>query len=214
MFIEAVPRPAVEQITQTVPFGEWREVIVGYSGSFCFDHAVKDVHPACTPTNVSLLSCSLGAAATGTEFPIAFTGRLAFIEEAQRGLPFRARVAAVEVALEMAKFKGKNVYAQTHSVHDQLRFSDFLAPALAGLEVFLEHLDVASFDAGDFRQQAVRAAAAGGGAAAFPPTHKNGYERIYRFVDENTEWDPPAYEVWDPSRIEDWLDELDTMGVH
>jgi hypothetical protein len=50
--------------------------------------------------------------------------------------------------------------------------------------------------------------------AAFPPTYKNGYERLYRFVDENTEWDRPAYEVWDPSRIEDWLDELDATGVH
>ena len=114
----------------------------------------------------------------------------------------------------MAKYKGKNIYARTHFAHYQSRFSDFLAPALARLEVFLEHLDVGSFDAGDFRQQGVRAAAVGGGVAAFPPTHKNGYERLYRFVDDNTGWDRPAYEVWDPARIEDWLDKLDALGVH
>jgi DNA adenine methylase-like protein/GNAT domain-containint protein len=216
MFVGAVPRPAVEQITRTVPFSAWREVFVGCSGSFRFDLAVKDVHPSVRvhSNDVSLLSCSLGAAATGTEFPITFTGRLAFIEEALAGQPFKARVAAVEVALEMAKYKGKNVYAQTHFAHYQSRFSDFLAPALARLEVFLEHLDVASFHAGDFRQQARRAAEVGGGVAAFPPTYKNGYERLYRFVEDNTEWDRPPYEVWDPARIEDWLDELDAMGVH
>jgi hypothetical protein len=135
MFVGAVPRPAVEQITRTVPFTAWREVFVGCSGSFRFDRAVKDVHPSVRvhSNDVSLLSCSLGAAATRTEFPITFTGRLAFIEEVLAGQPFTARVAAVEVALEMAKYKGKNTYAQTHFAHYQSRFNDFLAPALARL---------------------------------------------------------------------------------
>jgi hypothetical protein len=47
---------------------------------------------------------------------------------------------------------------------------------------------------------------------AFPPTYKNGHERLYRFVDDTTEWDRPPYEVWDPARIEDWPDELDAMA--
>jgi hypothetical protein len=215
MFVGAVPRPAVEQITRTVPFAAWREVFVGCSGSFRFDRAVKDVHPSVRvhSNDVSLLSCSLGAAATSTEFPIAFTGRLAFIEEALAGRPFKARVAAVEVALEMAKYTGRNTYAQIHFAHYQSRFGDFLAPALARLEVFLEHLDISSFHAGDFRQQARRAVGVGGGVA-FPPTYKNGYKRLYRFVEDNTEWDRPGYEVWEPARIEDWLDELDAMRVH
>jgi hypothetical protein len=33
----------------------------------------------------------------------------------------------------MAKYKGKNTYAQTHFAHYQSRFNDFLAPALARL---------------------------------------------------------------------------------
>ena len=215
MFVGAVPRPAVEQITRTVPFGDWREVFVGCSGSFRFDRAVKDVHPTVSvhSNDVSLLSCSLGALATGTEFAITFTGRLAFIEDALRGMSFLARVAAVEVALEMAKYKGRNTYAATHFAHYQARFADFLAPAQARLQAFLAGLDIASFHAGDFREQARRAAEAGGGVAAFPPTYKNGYERLYRFVDENTAWTRPAYDIWDPAKIEDWLDELDAMRV-
>jgi hypothetical protein len=80
-----------------VPFADWRQVFVGCSGSFRFDCSVKDVHPtvAVHSNDVSLLSCSLGALATGGEFPIAFKGRLAFIEDMIAGQPFAARAAAV-----------------------------------------------------------------------------------------------------------------------
>jgi hypothetical protein len=190
MFVGAVPRPAVEQITRSVPFTDWHQVFVGCSGSFRFDRAVRDVHPtvAVHSNDVSLLSCSLGALATGTEFPITFKGRLAFIEPLLSGQPFAARAAAVEVALEMAKYKGTNPYAQAHFAHYEERFVEFLAPVRKRLDAFLEGLHIASFHPGDFRDQAKRAAEVGGGIAAFPPTYKNGYERLYRFVDQNTDW--------------------------
>src|SRR5208283_4188971 len=215
MFVGAVPRPAVEQITRSVPFTDWRQVFVGCSGSFRFDRAVRDVHPtiAVHSNDVSLLSCSLGALATGTEFPIAFKGRLAFVEPLLAGQPFATRAAAVEVALEMAKYKGTNPYAQTHFAHYEERFVEFLAPVWKRLEAFLEGLHIASFHPGDFREQARRAAEAEGGVAAFPPTYKNGYERLYRFVDQNTDWPRPSYGVWDPATLEAWLDELDAMRV-
>jgi len=130
VFVGAVPRPAVEQITRSVPFADWQQVFVGCSGSFRFDRAVRDVHPtvAVHSNDVSLLSCTLGALATGGEFPIAFKGRLAFIEDLIAGQPFMARAAAVEVALEMAKYKGANPYAQAHFAHYEERFVEFLAP--------------------------------------------------------------------------------------
>jgi hypothetical protein len=215
MFVGAVPRPAVEQITRSVPFADWGQVFVGCSGSFRFDRAVRDVHPtvAVHSNDVSLLSCSLGALATGGEFPIVFKGRLAFIEELISGQPFVARAAAVEVALEMAKYKGTNPYAQAHFAHYEERFAEFLAPVWKRLDAFLEGLHIASFHPGDFREQAKRAAEVGGGVAAFPPTYKNGYERLYRFVEQNTDWPRPSYGVWDPAALEAWLDELDAMPV-
>ncbi len=216
MFTGAVPRPAVEQITRVVPFTEWGEVFVGCSGSFRFDRAAKSVHPTVRvhSNDVSLLSCALGTLATGAEFPLAFTGRLAFMEEALAGEPFAARVAAVQLALEMAKYRADNQYAQEHFAHYRDAFPTFLGSARKRLAEFLQGLDIASFFAGDFREQARRAAAVGGGVAAFPPTYKGGYERLYRFLDENTTWERPGYAIWDPAKIEDWLDELDRMGVH
>lgn len=213
MFVGAVPRPAVEQITRVVPFDEWREVYVGCSGSFRVDRAIKARHPLVNvhSNDVSLVSCGLGALATNASFPLRFSGRLAFVEAHVDS--FRDRVAAVLVALEMARHKGDNDHARAHFRHYEDRFPHYLASARTRLDGFLEGLTVASFTAGDFREHAVRAAKADGGIAAFPPTYKGGYERLYRFIDENAEWPAPSYEVWDPKRLEDWLDELDRLQV-
>jgi hypothetical protein len=113
----------------------------------------------------------------------------------------------------MAKYKGDNAYARAHFAHYEERFADFLAPVRTRLDALLTKLDLSSFHAGDFREQARRAAEVGGGVAAFPPTYKNGYERLYRFVDDNTDWQRPSYDIWDPAKLEDWIDELDAMRV-
>jgi hypothetical protein len=215
MFFGAVPKQAIEQVTRTVPFGEWGDVFVGCSGSFRFDRAVHDVHPGVRVhgNDVSLISCSLGALVTGAPFPMTFKGRLAFMEDHLAGRGLLERCAAIQVAQEMAKYRGKNAFAQAHFTHYQDRFSDFLDLATARMEKYVAPLKVASFHGGDFRDQAARALAVGGGVAAFPPTYKNDYERLFRFVDDNADWDRPAYRIWNPADLEDWIDELKTTGV-
>ncbi len=211
----AVAGAVIEQVTRTVPFSDWRNVFVGPSGSFRFDQAVKAVHPdvAVHSSDVSLRTCALGTLATGAEFALTFTGRLAFIEDHVRGQPFAARVAAVEVAQEMARYAADNAFAVAHFAHYQERFPEFLAPVSVRLVKFLGKLSIVSFNAGDFRQQATRAAEAGGGIVAFPATTKGTYERLSKFLDANTEWDRPQYDTWDPATLDGWLDELDALGV-
>ena len=215
MFFGAVPRQAISQVARVVPFPEWGRVFVGCSGSFRFDLAVHDAHPAVEvhSNDVSLLSCAIGQLAAGQPMAMRFTKRLAWMEEHLAGRPPADRVAAVWVAQEMAKYRGANPYARAHFQHYQDRFADFLDPAAAKMAAFLDRLQVNSFFAGDFRQQAQRALEAGGGVCAFPPTYKNDYERLYRFVDDNTDWPRPSYDVWDPARLEDWIDELRAMRV-
>lgn len=53
-----------------------------------------------------------------------------------------------------------------------------------------------------------------GVVAAFPPTYKNGYERLYRFVDERTDQPRSSYDNWARAKIGDRIDELDGIGVH
>jgi hypothetical protein len=80
-------------------------VFVGCSGSFRFDRAVKARHwqVKVHSNDVSLLSCALGSLATGSAFEIRFKERLGFLEDLVDPEDFRARTAAVMVALAMAK---------------------------------------------------------------------------------------------------------------
>lgn len=215
MFFGAVPRQAISQVTATVPFADWRQVFVGCSGSFRFDLAVHQAHPKVRvhSNDVSLLSCSIGALAIGKPLAMRFTGRLEWIEAHLADRPPAHRVAAIWVAQEMAKYRGRNTFAEAHFNHYRDRFPAFLDPAAAKMTGLMEQLQVDTFHAGDFREQARRAHEAGGGVAAFPPTYKNDYERLFRFVDQNAEWERPTYDVWDPASIEDWIDELKAAGT-
>ena len=213
MFVGAVPAPAVEQITRIVPFGEWGDVHIGCSGSFRVERAIGQRHPNARlhSNDVSLLSCGLGALGMGQTFPLTFRGRLDFIEGEVSS--FTERVAAVLVALEMAQYKAGNAHAVTHFRHYRENFERYLESAVAKLTKFLDGLEIENFTPGDFRDQVKRAAETGGGIAAFPPTYKGGYERLYRFVDDNVDWAAPAYRVWDPNDLEGWIAELEGLGV-
>lgn len=215
MFFGAVPREAISQVCRAVPFDAWRNVFVGCSGSFRFDRSVHEAHPSALvhSNDVSLPSCAIGSLAAGQPLALTFTGRLAFVEDHLRNAPPAARVAAVWVAQEMARYRLETDYARTHFQHYQDRFAEFLEPATAKTETLLGQLAVASFYPGDFRDQAQRALEADGGVAAFPPTYKGDYEKLYRFVEANTEWPRPDYRIWDPAQIGDWIDELDAMRV-
>ena len=213
MFTGAVPRAVVEQILRTVDFSAWGDVYVCCSGSFRVDRAIKERHPNARihANDVSLLSCGLGALATGRTFPLTFRGRLDFVEAEVSS--FTERVAAVLVALEMAQYKAGNAHAVTHFRHYRKNFGRYLESAAAKLAKFLDGLEIESFTPGDFRDHARRASVAGGGVAAFPPTYKGGYERLYRFVDDNVDWVAPDYDLWDPDGLEGWIAEIEGLGV-
>ena len=159
MFIGVLPKSVLEQITRVVSFNEWRDVFVGCSGSFRFERAVKRRHWSVRlhSNDVSLLSCALGALATGATFDLVFKGRLRFVERKVRRGGFEARAAAVMVALEMAKYKADNPHAAAHFRHYRENFGHFLDGAKEKLARFLEGLAVDSFVAGDFTDQVARA---------------------------------------------------------
>lgn len=210
MFTGSLPKPVVEQVLRLVSFNEWSDVFVCCSGSFRVDRAIKARFPEIRvhSNDVSLLSCALGALATGGEFAIRFKGRLEFLEEHLVQATFARRVAAVLVASDVAPYKGFNPWAVSHFDHYRVEAGGYLDRAGERLDKFLKGLDVADFTAGDFRDHARRAAAGTGGVFAFPPTYKGGYERLYRFLNENVDWPAPAYAVWNPDDLEAWIGEL------
>lgn len=100
--------------------------------------------------DVSLLTCALGALATGATFDLVFKGRLRFVERKVRRGGFEARAAAVMVVLEMAKYEPNNPHAAAHLRHYRENFGRFLDGAKEKLARFLEGLAVDTFVAGDF----------------------------------------------------------------
>jgi hypothetical protein len=117
------------------------------------------------------------------------------------------------VAVAMAKYRGKNDFARAHYDHYVNRFATFHADARERLLKLLTLIPIASFHAGDFLEQVERAAEADGGFLCFAPTYKGGYERMYRFIDEGTEWVRPQYGVWDPSKVGGLIEQLDERGI-
>jgi len=215
MFVGAVPKEVIGQVLATVPFDAWRDVYVGCSGNFRFDRAVKMRHPGCRvySNDVSLLTCSIGALAMGRELEIRFKGALEFVEPAIAGMDFRGRVAAVMVACAMGKFTGKNEYALAHFRHYRERFRGFVDEALPKLDAMVAEIKIEEFYAGDFVAQADRAEAGGGGVACFAPTYKGGYERIYRLVNDNTEWPEPKYGIWNPDALPGFIASMEERKI-
>lgn len=216
MFVGSVPEPVVEQIIRVSGREWWTQAFVCCSGSFRVDSALKAkwADLAVHSNDVSLLTVALGRLATKDALQFTFTERLAFIEEILEGRqsPFE-RVSALLVALDMARYKGQSEHAKAHFRHYQANFNDYLGKANKKVAEFLLRTKIDSFYAGDFREHASRGARAGGCIVAFPPTYKSGYERLYKFVDDNTTWERPAYEIWDPKLLEAWVQQLDDAGA-
>jgi hypothetical protein len=214
MFVGAVPMPVVNQLLRAVDCTSWPEIFVCCSGSFRVDRALKAKYgdKPVRSNDVSLISCAAGALLTGQSIEMKFTGRLAFMEDV--GLvDFEARVAAAIVALRLGQFTGSNAYARGHFDHCQRNFAEYLAKAREKVLLLRSGVVLDGFFAGDFRVHAQHAIEIGAGICGFMPTYKGGYERMYRFIDENTEWSRPSFATWDPKDMADWLGSIERAGV-
>jgi hypothetical protein len=212
LFIGAIPRPVVEQALKVVDLSGVEDVFVCCSGSFRLEQALaarfKDVRVH--SNDVSLLSTALGRYATGNPLAWQFHGRLEFLERFGRHDPLE-RLAALAVAVRCGHFAGKNAFARSHFAHYEANADDYVAGQKAKLSSYLARLRLASFTARDFREHARAAVAAGAWVFAWPPTYKGGYEQLFRLIRENTSWEEPTYDVFDPKSLPGWLDELEQV---
>lgn len=211
MFTGSVPKPVVEQMLRIVPFEKFSDVFVCCSGSFRVDRSVKTAGVRVHSNDVSLLTVGLGRLLLGQSNHFKFKGRLEFMEDP--AMTPVERMAALLIALEMTKYSGASVHAQAHFRHMQVGFDEYLAKAKEKISKFQADTQIDSFFAGDFRDHADRAIEQGGIVLGFPPTYKGGYERLYKFLDESTEWESPDYRMFDPKSIGDWIDSLDERGA-
>jgi len=213
LFVGAVPRETIEQVFGVVDLKDMRSAWICCSGSFRLEQALAKRYPGVPvhSNDVSLLSTAVAQHAIGKPLDMKFKGRLAFLED--HIVSPLDRLGALAVAVEMAAFTSPNVYAQAHFAHYQGRVAHYIKEAGTRLDAYMSALNLTSYACVDFRRHAAKAVEEGGHIFAWPPTYKGGYERLYRFVDENTDWERPEYDVFEPKQLTGWMDSLDDQGA-
>jgi len=214
MFVGAISKKLCWQLVTHIPFGEWGKVFIGCSGSFRSESVIGARFPDVSiySNDVSFLSCALGAAATGKSFPVRYTGELDFLEPYAGDDPLSA-LAAAGVALEYAACSKRNRYGQEKRKAVIAEMGRLYAANLENARKLLAVLRIEEFYLGDFRQQIDRAKDQGGGFLSFAPTYRGGYERLYKALHENIEWDAPTYDVWDPKQTPQLIEECEAAGI-
>ncbi len=212
MFIGSLPKKLITQMLINVQLKP--DVYIGCSGSFRIEHAIKNMMPEkkVSGNDVSLLSCAVGYLLTGQRTDIEFTGRLEPLNQLRGDAV--ANTAAICLAVMLSRFKGNNQYSQAHFAHVLRNLDDYHRDEKEKLLRYTDGFTLDSFHAGDFHHQIEAARENDGTLIMFAPTYKGGYENLYKFVNENTKWDSPAYGVWDPENIGALVLELQNDNQH
>jgi hypothetical protein len=215
LFVGAVPKACVEQVFRCVDMASVREAFICCSGSFRFEHALAGRFPDVPvhSNDVSLFSTAIGTHAVGDPRHFRFVKEFDGIEKLLERRPPLDRLVALTITVRMCHFRGKNEHAVSHRRHMLANFEHYLDKSRERVQRYVESLKIASFFAGDFRKQAAAAIERGGTIFAWPPTHKGDYENFYKTVEAGVEWEPPAYDLWNPTQIGSWIHELDKTGV-
>lgn len=213
MFIGSVPKDVLLQMHRIIDFGRYNNAWVLCSGSFRVDSSVATTYKGLKvhSNDVSILSSAIGSLATKQSMDFEFIDKLGFVDEFISGIKdhgFIDRVAAIAASMQVAKFSSKNEYNQVHQKHVISNFGLFHQKAKESIARLIENLPIESFSACDFIDQSKKALPGTDIVLAFPPTYKGGYERIFKFVNENIKWTAPEYSVFDPKLIGNFLDDL------
>jgi len=218
MFIGSVPKDVMMQMHSIVEFENYENAFILCSGSFRIDSSISSTYQKLQvhSNDVNVLSVSIGKLAVGETINVDFVNKLSFVEEYLVGLEsysFIDRVAAIAASMQVAKFSSKNEYNQIHQKHIIQNFAVFHQKAKLSIQKLLEKLPIATFTAGDFVEQSKKARPGSDIVIGFPPTYKGGYERIFKFVNQNIAWEPPEYAIFDPKTLGDFLLDLTNRDI-
>jgi len=216
LFQGVMPLKCINQILRVIDFQKWEKCFVCCSGTFRLERLLTMTFPHLEihSNDVSLFSTTIGRSATREPFEIRFVNRLSFIEEQFPEMAFADRVAAVHLAFQMSRFVGNNLYAQKHFQYFIDNFEKLLPLQSEKITGTIQDMRISSYFAGDWRDHVQNTMQTeGAGIIGFPPFFKAGYERQFKFIDENISWESPRYEVYDPKDLESIIDWIDASGT-
>ncbi|XWN29729.1 MAG: hypothetical protein ROR55_19825 [Devosia sp.] len=216
VFLGALPPVAMMQILRVIDFSTWKKAYVACSGTFTFERAIGQVYPGLEfhGNDVSLLSGALAGLALGEAVPFHFKGRLAHWEEWLEGRPYIDRVGAMILGLYLGRqYGGQSEYAQRHFRHYEADWDTRVQAAAESAATLARDIPIKSYFAGDLREHLRKGIEADAGVIISAPFNEGWFEKWFRFITENIEWDPPSYDMWSPDMFPALLEEIDASGA-
>lgn len=210
MFIGSVPKQVAQQLVSHVDLSRWRGVNICCSGSFRIEQAIRNVNTTIPihSNDVSLITSIIGLAKTGRSTAFSFKNDLDYLNAYLDQTP-ESQLATLAFALLISKYKSDNQYCNARREFLLREIDLFIHSNKERAGKYLEQISINSYFMGDFVKHIQHAKERGNGVMIFAPTYKGGYERIYKIINENTEWkDEPSYEIYDPKHTHDLIHQL------
>jgi hypothetical protein len=214
-FLGTVPTDIIRAALRTSDVKTWKSVYVACSGTFRIERMLFSSDPGLQvhSNDVSLLSVAIGKYLRGEQLAFRFKGQLGFVEDLD--LCPSERIAAIIVALNISGYAvGKpNPYKAANLAHHVAKFASYISQVRKRLDDLPVLLPIASFSPCDWLDHVGRAIESGAGVLAYPPTVEGGYEKMFGFLNENVDWTPPDYRIWNPSDLPAVIEKLDRAGT-
>lgn len=216
IFNGSIPPVCMMQILRAVDFSTWKECYVGCSGTFTFERAITSRWPKLPMhgNDVSLMSAVIAGFATGKHEQFTFKGRVAHWEELLGEANEIQRAGALILALYLGRvYGGKSEHHKRHWAYYENRFHEMVEKCGAQVLQLASGLKLQSYYAGDFRHHLRKGIDEGAGVIVSAPFISGWYEKWFRFINENLDWSPPGYDVWNPDHFPTLMDEIDASGA-
>ncbi|MCB1423181.1 MAG: hypothetical protein KDJ69_12095 [Nitratireductor sp.] len=216
IFNGSIPPICMMQIIKAVDFSSWKSCYVGCSGTFTFERAIGKRYPKLPMhgNDVSLLSGVLSGIAMGKPERFEFRERLAHWEPMLDGASEMERAGALILALYLGRvYGGKSEHAKRHWLYYENRFPDYVKKGTEQIRALVHELNLASYFPGDFRAHLRKGIQEGGGVIVSAPFISGWYEKWFKFINENIAWNEPSYDLWNPDRFPELMQEIEESGA-
>ncbi len=202
MFIGSINQDLRGLLAELAPRWRGRRVFVGCSGNFTVERILA--HEGVTAlhgNDVSLYSCVVGHYLAGNPCQVGLKTDSEYSWMEPYLSPGPPLIAHLLLTMEYVKFTGRGeAYHRRMAAAYEQDWPALHAKTVTRVETALADLRLESFFAGDVLDF-VRAIPRDAVCISFPPTYREGYERLYAQFSDIFEWTPPEYVTFDTDRF-------------
>ncbi|WP_437187806.1 hypothetical protein SH668x_001217 [Planctomicrobium sp. SH668] len=182
------------------------------SGNFSVETTLRlnGYEGAISGCDVSLYTSALGSALCGKELEISLSGKFPELEALQPFMKTReGRAAAIAIVLDMMQFEKRNNRFQMRMWDAYVsRLKDLCEKTILRIQKKQNQVQLNAFYAEDGWDR-VDGVSKDSAILSFPPTYSNGYEKLYKTLQEAFVWSPPKYKELTSgtqfaSKLRDW----------